>query len=77
MDIGGPFLTKHRGRRTSFMVKEFVPVALGFQHAFISKRKITARRDDEVIQYANIHHLPASGEFFGDPQISGTGRQIS
>jgi hypothetical protein len=28
MDIGEPFLTKHRGKRTSFMAKEFVPGAL-------------------------------------------------
>jgi hypothetical protein len=28
MDIGEPFLTQYRGKRTSFMVKEFVPGAL-------------------------------------------------
>jgi hypothetical protein len=28
MDIGDPFLTKQREERTSFMVKEFVPMAL-------------------------------------------------
>jgi hypothetical protein len=29
MDIGEPFLTQYRGKRASFMVKEFVPGALG------------------------------------------------
>jgi hypothetical protein len=28
MDIGEPFLTQYRGKRASFMVKEFVPGAL-------------------------------------------------
>jgi hypothetical protein len=29
MDIGEPFLTQYRGKRASFMVKEFVPGVLG------------------------------------------------